>query len=59
MFVPGENIMENKMTYGYVTRHQAMTLYKLDLSSRKFVSTIDLQRYDCVPTKVTFLALGT
>ena len=46
------------MTFGYVTRDQQMTLHKLDLSSKKYVNVIDLEKYDCIPTAVAFVPLG-
>lgn len=43
--------------YGYVTHSQQKGLYKLDLANMRYVRTIDLSSYNCVPNHLQFSAL--
>lgn len=43
--------------YGYVTHTNQRGLYKLDLVNLRYVRSVDLTPYNCVPSQIQFSAL--
>lgn len=59
IFLPPNNDLNHKFTYGYVTHRDQQGMYKLDLQTMKYVKHIDLKDpYKCVPTSVAFIPMG-
>jgi len=58
MFLPSNNDLHQHFMYGYVTHADQKVLYKLDLHAMKYVKTIDLSDFDCLPQGVAFIPLG-
>ena len=58
VFLPSNNDLRHKFVHGYVVHQDQKDLYKLDLEAMKYVKTIDLGNYDCVPHSVSFVPLG-
>ncbi|CAH1795561.1 unnamed protein product [Owenia fusiformis] len=58
IFVPGNNDLSHQFSHGYVVHHEQQALFKIDLETMKYVRTIDLKKYECVPHKVEYAPLG-
>ena len=58
LFLPSNNDLHHKFVHGYVVHQDQKDLYKVDLEAMKYVKTIDLGNYDCVPHSVSFVPLG-
>ena len=43
--------------YGYVTHTNQRGLYKLDLANMRYIRSIDLTPFNCVPQQIQFSAL--
>lgn len=43
--------------YGYVSHKNQRGLYKLDLANMRYIRSIDLAPYNCVPRSIQFSAL--
>ena len=59
VFLPSNNDLHHKFIHGYVVHQNQKDLYKLDLEAMKYVKTIDLGNYDCVPHSVSYVPLGS
>lgn len=49
--------MSHVFKYGYVSHTNQRGLYKLDLANMRYVRSIDLAPYNCVPRSMQFSAL--
>ncbi len=49
--------MNQMFKYGYVSHKNQRGLYKLDLANMRYIRSIDLAPYNCVPRSVQFSAL--
>lgn len=49
--------MLHSFKYGYVSHTNQRGLYKLDLANMRYVRSIDLAPYSCVPRNMQFSAL--
>lgn len=57
LFVPSTQDLGHDFRYAYVTHTNQRGLYKLDLANMKYVKTVDLTPYNCVPQHVVFSSL--
>lgn len=59
LFLPAADIEQSHYTYkyGYVTHKNQRGLYKLDLVNLRYVKSVDLAVYNCVPESIEFSAL--
>lgn len=59
LFLPASDIEQSHYTYkyGYVTHKNQRGLYKLDLINLRYVKSVDLALYNCVPESIEFSAL--
>lgn len=59
LYIPEVNIDQSHYAfkYGYVTHHNQRGLYKVDLANLRYVKSIDLTLYNCVPENIVFSAL--
>lgn len=59
LYIPHVNLDQSHYTfkYGYVTHHNQRGLYKVDLANLRYVKSIDLTLYNCVPEHIVFSAL--
>ncbi|KAG7156991.1 Follistatin-related protein 5-like [Homarus americanus] len=57
LFVPDTQDLGHDFRYGYVTHTNQRGLYKLDLANMKYVKTVDLTPYNCVPQHLVFSSL--
>ncbi|XP_041362870.1 uncharacterized protein LOC121378659 [Gigantopelta aegis] len=58
LFLPPSNDLHHEFNYGYVTHSGQEELFKLDLRTMKYINTIDISKYDCVPKTLTFIPIG-
>lgn len=49
--------MQHSYKFGYVSHTNQRGLYKLDLANMRYVKSIDLTPYNCVPRNMQFSAL--
>lgn len=49
--------MNQMFKYGYVSHKNQRGLYKLDLANMRYIRSIDLAPYNCVPHSIQFSAL--
>lgn len=49
--------MSGAFNYGYVSHAGQQGLYKLDLANMRYVKTVDLSNYSCVPKSAQFSSL--
>ncbi|XP_050305276.1 follistatin-related protein 4-like isoform X2 [Anthonomus grandis grandis] len=54
---PFEEISHYKYKYGYVTHTNQRGVYKLDLENLRYIRSVDLTPYNCVPEEIQFSAL--
>ncbi|XP_014287301.1 follistatin-related protein 5 isoform X2 [Halyomorpha halys] len=57
LFMPPVQDMSHVFKYGYVSHTNQRGLYKLDLANMRYVRSIDLAPYNCVPRSMQFSAL--
>ncbi|XP_066994850.2 follistatin-related protein 5 [Anabrus simplex] len=57
LFMPPVQDMTHMFKYGYVTHTNQRGLYKLDLANMRYIRSIDLTPYNCVPRHIQFSAL--
>ncbi|KAL7644797.1 UNVERIFIED_CONTAM: hypothetical protein RMT77_004610 [Armadillidium vulgare] len=57
LFVPSSQDLRHEFRYAYVTHTNQRGLYKLDLANMKYVKTVDLTPYNCVPQHLVFSSL--
>lgn len=57
LFMPPIQDMSQMFKYGYVSHKNQRGLYKLDLANMRYIRSIDLAPYNCVPRSVQFSAL--
>ncbi|XP_045617913.2 follistatin-related protein 5 isoform X3 [Procambarus clarkii] len=57
LFVPATQDLGHDFRYAYVTHTNQRGLYKLDLANMKYVKTVDLTPYNCVPQHLVFSSL--
>ncbi|XP_076032661.1 follistatin-related protein 5-like isoform X3 [Oratosquilla oratoria] len=57
LFVPPTQDLGHEFRYAYVTHTNQRGLYKLDLANMKYVKTVDLTPYSCVPQHLVFSSL--
>lgn len=59
LFLPASDIEQSHYTYkyGYVTHKNQRGVYKLDLVNLRYVKSVDLAVYNCVPENIEFSAL--
>ncbi|XP_014246799.1 follistatin-related protein 5-like isoform X2 [Cimex lectularius] len=57
LFMPPIQDMSHVFQYGYVSHSNQRGLYKLDLANMRYVRSIDLAPYNCVPRSMQFSAL--
>ncbi|XP_066987831.1 follistatin-related protein 5-like isoform X4 [Macrobrachium rosenbergii] len=57
LFVPPTQDLGHDFRYAYVTHTNQRGLYKLDLANMKYVKTVDLTPYNCVPQHLVFSSL--
>lgn len=59
LYIPEVNMDQSHYTfkYGYVTHHNQRGLYKVDLANLRYIKSIDLTLYNCVPENIVFSAL--
>jgi len=55
---PHDSILNESLKCGYIVRGDEQTLLKVDLETLEYIKTIQLNLYNCVPTSVTFIAIG-
>ncbi|XP_076460170.1 uncharacterized protein LOC143293140 [Babylonia areolata] len=58
LFIAPANDLRHTYDYGYVTHSGQQTLTKLDLDNMRYVNTIHLSPYDCVPRSLAFVPIG-
>lgn len=49
--------MSHMFKYGYVSHTNQRGLYKLDLANMRYIRSLDLTPYNCVPRSMQFSAL--
>ncbi|XP_049811271.1 follistatin-related protein 5-like isoform X1 [Schistocerca nitens] len=57
LFMPPVQDMNQLFKYAYVTHTNQRGLYKLDLATMRYIRSIDLTPYNCVPRHIEFSAL--
>nr|XP_018913078.1 PREDICTED: follistatin-related protein 5-like isoform X1 [Bemisia tabaci] len=57
LFMPPVQDMNHMLKYGYVSHTNQRGLYKLDLGNMRYVRSVDLSPYNCVPQTMQFSAL--
>ncbi|KAK7603150.1 hypothetical protein V9T40_003149 [Parthenolecanium corni] len=57
LFMPPIQDMNQMFKYGYVSHKNQRGLYKLDLANMRYIRSIDLAPYNCVPHSIQFSAL--
>ncbi|KAJ4433625.1 hypothetical protein ANN_15935, partial [Periplaneta americana] len=57
LFMPPIQDMTHMFKYGYVTHTNQRGLYKLDLANMRYIRSIDLTPFNCVPRQIQFSAL--
>lgn len=57
LFMPPVQDMSHVFKYGYVSHTNQRGLYKLDLANMRYVRSVDLTPYNCVPRSMQFSAL--
>ncbi|RZF49112.1 hypothetical protein LSTR_LSTR008398 [Laodelphax striatellus] len=57
LFMPPVQDMSHMFKYGYVSHTNQRGLYKLDLANMRYIRSIDLTPYNCVPRSMQFSAL--
>lgn len=59
LYIPELNIDQSHYTFkfGYVTHRNQRGIYKIDLANLRYVKSIDLTLYNCVPEHIVFSAL--
>lgn len=57
LFMPPLQDMNQLFKYAYVTHTNQRGLYKLDLANMRYIRSIDLTPYNCVPRSIEFSAL--
>ncbi|KAL8563543.1 hypothetical protein ACOMHN_025397 [Nucella lapillus] len=58
LFIAPANDLQHTYDYGYVTHSGQQTLTKIDLDNMRYVNTIHLSPYDCVPRSLAFVPIG-
>ncbi|XP_049830071.1 follistatin-related protein 5-like isoform X2 [Schistocerca gregaria] len=57
LFVPPLQDLRYKFQYGYVSHWKQRGLYKIDLANMRYVRSVDLSLYNCVPRHLQFSSL--
>lgn len=57
LYIPPIQDMSHMFKYGYVTHTNQRGLYKLDLANMRYIRSVDLTTYNCVPRHIQFSAL--
>uniref|UniRef100_A0A8D8XK16 Follistatin-related protein 5 n=1 Tax=Cacopsylla melanoneura TaxID=428564 RepID=A0A8D8XK16_9HEMI len=57
LFMPAIQDMSGAFNYGYVSHARQQGLYKLDLANMRYVKTVDLSNYSCLPKSAQFSSL--
>ncbi|KAF5303953.1 hypothetical protein FQA39_LY01738 [Lamprigera yunnana] len=59
LYIPSaeQELSHYSFKYGYVTHTNQRGLYKLDLANLRYVRSVDLTPYNCVPAQIQFSAL--
>ncbi|XP_026684231.1 follistatin-related protein 5-like [Diaphorina citri] len=57
LFMPAIQDMSGAFNYGYVSHAGQQGLYKLDLANMRYVKTVDLSNYSCLPKSAQFSSL--
>ncbi|XP_047741630.1 follistatin-related protein 5, partial [Hyalella azteca] len=57
LFIPPTQDLGHDFRYAYVTHTNQRGLYKLDLANMKYVKTVDLTPYNCVPQGLVYSSL--
>jgi hypothetical protein len=60
LFLPSEDLdssSSDQFDYAYFTRNGARGLYKVDLRTLRYVKSVDLSLYNCLPEKLHFSSL--
>ncbi|KAG8276434.1 Follistatin- protein 5 [Homalodisca vitripennis] len=57
LFMPPIQDMSHMFKYGYVSHTNQRGLYKLDLANMRYIRSLDLTPYNCVPRSMQFSAL--
>ncbi|KAK7788916.1 hypothetical protein R5R35_007352 [Gryllus longicercus] len=57
LFMPPIQDMSHMFKYGYVTHTNQRGIFKLDLANMRYIRSIDLAPYNCVPRQIQFSAL--
>ncbi|XP_071439347.1 follistatin-related protein 5-like isoform X2 [Hetaerina americana] len=57
LFMPPVQDITHTFKYGYVTHTNQRGLFKLDLANMRYIRSIDLTPYNCVPREIQFSAL--
>ncbi|GAB6019625.1 hypothetical protein CHUAL_001187 [Chamberlinius hualienensis] len=58
LFIPESHDTGHKFRYGYATHTNQRGMYKVDLAAMKYVRTVDLTPYNCVPQGLAFSSVG-
>lgn len=58
IFIPPHQDLSHPWKYGYVVHTNQRGMYKLDLKGMKYLKTVDLTPYNCVPQSADFASLG-
>ena len=58
LFVPDAQDTGHKFRYGYAVHTNQRGMYKVDLAAMKYIRTVDLTPYNCVPKGVAFSSIG-
>ncbi|KAL5232841.1 hypothetical protein ACI65C_000251 [Semiaphis heraclei] len=57
LFMPTAQDLSHWFKYGYVSHSNQRGLYKLDLANMRYIRSIDLSPYNCVPRTLQFSSL--
>ncbi|XP_015374342.1 PREDICTED: follistatin-related protein 5-like isoform X1 [Diuraphis noxia] len=57
LFMPTAQDLSHWFKYGYVSHSNQRGLYKLDLANMRYIRSIDLSPYNCVPRNLQFSSL--
>jgi hypothetical protein len=58
LFLPGVNSLQYSVDIGYVAGGSSMMLHKIDLLSLKYIKSVNLTSYSCLPVDAVFLPIG-
>ncbi|KAG8235846.1 hypothetical protein J437_LFUL015639 [Ladona fulva] len=57
LFMPPLQDFSHSFKYGYVTHTNQRGLFKLDLANMRYIRSVDLTPYNCVPREIEFSSL--